>query len=104
MELYTAVAVDVWKGLTGGDIPEGDGLPVQRAWDNVVIKTNREKLWNMGQRSVNQRARLLACFPTESGAWINAVPLVSLGTLLTSAQFWLAVAVRLGIPVCNIHR
>lgn len=52
---------------------------------------------------MDDQACLLACFTSESGTWINALPVASLDTLLSGGQFPLAVAVRLGEPVCSHH-
>ena len=35
-----------WKTLSGCDAPEGDGSAVQRLWNNAVVKSNKDKLWN----------------------------------------------------------
>ena len=43
------------------------------------------------------RARLMATSQKESGAWLNALPVSSLGTLLV------AIALRMGADVCIPH-
>ena len=42
------------------------------------------------------RARLLATAQKESWAWLNALPVSSLGTLLDSERFRVAIAPRVG--------
>ena len=49
------------------------------------------------------RARLLATAQIESGAWLNALPVSSLGTLLDSESFRVAIAFRVGADVCIPH-
>ena len=45
------------------------------------------------------RARL----QRESGAWLNTLPVSSLGTLQDSESFRVAIALRVGIDVCIPH-
>ena len=49
------------------------------------------------------RGRLLATAQRESGAWLNALPVSSLGTLLDSESFRVAIAFRVGADVCIPH-
>ena len=49
------------------------------------------------------RARLLATAPRESGAWLNALPVLLLGTLLDPESFRVAIALRVGADVCIPH-
>ena len=49
------------------------------------------------------RARLLATAQKESGAWLNALQVSSLGTLLDSDCFRVAIALRVGVDVCIPH-
>ncbi len=47
------------------------------------------------------RARLLASASKESGAWLHALPVTSLGLRLDDDSVSIAVGVRLGVPVCG---
>ena len=49
------------------------------------------------------RARLLATAQRESGAWLNALPVSSLGTLLDSESFRVVIALRAGGDVYIPH-
>ena len=49
------------------------------------------------------RARLLATAQRESGAWLNALPVSLLGTLLDSESFRVAISLRVGAGVCIPH-
>ena len=40
----------------------------------------------------------------KSGAWLNAIPCASLGTLLDNESLRIGVAVRLGLCVCSPHK
>ena len=48
------------------------------------------------------RVRLLAMAQRKSGAWLNALPVSSLGTVLDSESFRVAIALRVGADVCII--
>ena len=45
------------------------------------------------------RARLMAMAQKESGAWLNALPVSSLGTLLDPENFRVVIALRVGADV-----
>lgn len=51
-----------------------------------------------------EMARLLAGACIESGAFLNALPTVALGTLLDDVSFRIAVGLRLGSKICESHR
>ena len=49
------------------------------------------------------RARLLAVSTKESGAWLNALPISSLGLLMDDEALRIAIGLRLGCPLCRPH-
>ena len=49
------------------------------------------------------RARLITTTQKESWAWLNALPVSSLGTLLDPESFRVAIALRVGADVCIPH-
>ena len=49
------------------------------------------------------RARLLAVQAKESGAWLNALPVPSLGLRLDDEVVCIAAGLRLGVPLCRPH-
>ena len=71
----------------------------QKAWDRIACNS---KLTNL-ESEANQftKARLLAPKHPHSADWMLAVPVSSLGTLLSPQQLQIAVALRLGTKVCQ---
>ena len=49
------------------------------------------------------RARLLAASSPNSGAWLGATPLPSIGLHLDNPTVQVGVALRLGVPICEPH-
>ena len=71
--------MESWREASGGaSLP--DDPRRQKAWDLPIVKKNRDNmLLEAGQVS---RAKLMATAQKERGAWLNALPVSSLGTLL----------------------
>ena len=65
---------------------------IQKNWDDMLLEADQVS-----------RARLMATAQKESGAWLNALPVSSLGTLLDSEVFRVAIAIRVGADVCIPH-
>ena len=89
-----------WRGASGGaSLP--DDPRCQKAWDLLIVKKN----WDNMLLQANQvsRARLMATTQKESGSWLNALPVSSLGTLLDPESFRVAIALRVGADVCIPH-
>ena len=74
----------------------------QRDWDDAACRSRRDRLLD----SSNQlhRARLLAASAPNSGAWLHALPLPSLGLHLDEETVRVGTALRLGAPICQPHR
>ena len=86
-----AEAVEFWRGASGG-APLPDDLSCQKPWDLPIVKRNWENILRVADQVF--RARLLATARRESGAWLNALPVSSLSTLLDSKSFMVAIALR----------
>ena len=50
-----------------------------------------------------QRARFLAASCKESGAWLNALLISSLGLRMYDATVRISMGLRLGLPLCRSH-
>ena len=96
-----AEAVESWRGARGGaSLP--DDPRCQKAWDfPIVIKKNWDNM--LLEADQVSRARLMATVQTERGAWLNASPVSSLGTLLDPESIRVAIALRVGADVCIPH-
>ena len=92
--------VESWRTASGG-APSPDDPSCQKAWDLPIV----ERIWENMLRGADQvsKARLLATAQRKSGAWLNALPVLSLGTLLDSKSFRVAIAFRVGDDVCIPH-
>ena len=95
--------VELWKTKGQGlDEPEGESVFSQRAWDTPYIKfVQNNLLENADQFS---RARLLASSEPESGSWLSAIPVPSLGTQLSPDELRIAMALRTGSKICEKHQ
>ena len=73
----------------------------QKSCDLPIVKRN----WDYLLLEADQvcRARLLATAQRESGVWLNALPVSSLGTLLDTESLRVAIALRVGTDVCIPH-
>lgn len=88
-----------WNSLHPEQIhPEVPSL--QRHWSNIVTAQLKSKL--IFVQDVD-KARFLAIQTPESGAWLQALPSHSIGTLLDNNTFRIAVGLRLGTDICVPH-
>ena len=74
----------------------------QRVWDAPKIEASIQSLWDLAI-SDGAKARLLAISCAESGAWLNALPLSSIGLRMDDDVVRIAVGLRLGLPLCSAH-
>ena len=85
----------------GRDLPAGEAAKRQRAWDDISCEVRFQELVEPSNQL--HRARLLAAKEPHSGAWLKAVPLAKLGLHLDDGTVRVAVALRLGAPICEPH-
>jgi hypothetical protein len=85
-----------------GTVPEGPAVNMQSAWDSLTVKKEFTELLDRYSEP-SHRARLLAASATHSGDWLNALPLVSCGLHLSDDAIRVAVGLRLGCVICEVH-
>ena len=94
-------ATAIWNRLSGSQDPPNNQAS-QRAWDCLIT----EKTYNtliQGSQSVGNQARLKAATGVYSGAWLESIPIPSVGTRLDDESVRVAVSLRLGTTVCLPH-
>ena len=82
-------------------LPSSDLERHQRCWDEPLCRNRFERMVREG--NLWTKARLRAVSTTFSGAWLHALPVRSLGNLLEADALRIAVALRLGAPICEEH-
>ena len=94
--------IELWKARGPGLVePEGEYGFRQRAWDRPLIALIQKSLLESADQFA--RARLLASSQPESGAWVSAIPVPSLGTQMNPEELRIAMALRTGSKICVKH-
>ena len=103
--LYPAVesAKEVWYRGHDQSPPSHPSDVHQKAWDIPRVQDTYDTLLDKAT-DPRSRARLLACAAKESGAWLNALPVASLGLRMDDDVVRSAVGLRLGVALCRPHR
>ena len=82
--------------------PEGVDQQRQKAWDTLRASALADSLL-LNAADPRSHARLLASTAKESGAWLNALPIASLGLRMDNDTIRIATGLRLGAPLCRPH-
>ena len=82
--------------------PEGEKRLLQKSWDEAVCGTELDNLHSSAHQV--DSARLHAAASPHSGAWLDALPIPNLGLHLDNESVRIAVALRLGAPICQPHK
>jgi hypothetical protein len=96
-------AVELWKGRTTAAPPEPSCAMKQKAWDGPLIAEASAALLSAAPNQVAV-ACLIAVNALHSGAYLEALPMSSVGTRLDDTWLRIAIATRLGAPVCAPHQ
>ena len=99
-DVHFTAASDLWKARTSA-APPFDAS--QKSWDSPLVAAASSSLLITApdQAAV---ARLTAVSAPYAGAFLHAVPITACGTRLDDRSLRIAIALRLGAPVCAEHR
>ena len=95
-------ALSCWSQGHNNPPPPDSVSHCQREWDSPRVKASAQALLEEAP-DARSRARLLATGRKESGAWLNALPVSTLGLRMDDETARVAVGLRLGTPLCRPH-
>ena len=95
-------ALATWSIGHDNNPPSGETACFQKTWDAFRISSTVDQIMNNAADNLT-RARLLAVSAKESGAWLHALPISSLGLRMDDATIRIAVGLRLGASLCRPH-
>ena len=101
---YPAIEA-AWKEWSGDHDQSPPPTPTnirQKAWDKPRVHSTFKVLLETAS-DPRARARLLATTTKESGAWLHALPISSLGLRMDDEVLRIAVGLHLGVPLCQPH-
>ena len=75
----------------------------QKTWDSLVVESCFSCLLNQQAANPRERDWLQACSQKESGAWLTAPSISSLGLQTCNATIHIATSLRLGAHLCAPH-
>ena len=75
----------------------------QKAWDAPRVAASFKVLQEATQ-DTSAQARLIAASRKESAAWLQTLPVSSLGLRMEDDVFRVATGLRLGVPLCQPHK
>ena len=87
-------ALVIWKQGHTHPPPTGSASHLQKEWDSPKIEATNEALLENSEGIA--RARLLAAMAKESGAWLGAMRISSVGLRLDDDTIRVAVGLRIG--------
>ena len=98
----TKAALVVWGEDHSHPPPPSPSSCHQKSWDAPKIKATVDHLLESAANDLT-KVRFLALSCPESGAWLNALPLSSIGLRMDDDVIRIAVGLRLGLAVCHPH-
>ena len=100
--LHVAEGVALWSQLHSQPPPADTLSHHQKSWNTPMIMATLDTLLEDAPDATTT-ARLLAASTSESGAWLNALPIFSLGLKMDNNTIRVAVGIRLGTQLCRPH-
>ena len=95
-------ALSVWSNGHDSSAPVGPLFHCQKTWDTCVVTVTANALLE-NTTDARARARLIAASTRELGAWLEALPISSLGLRMDDTTVRIAVGLRLGTSLCHPH-
>ena len=97
-------ALLAWQAAVGPSVtpPMSAHAARQRAWDEPCCRRLAADLLEAAADD-QARARLQASQQSTSGAWLEALPIASVGLRLDNETVRMAVGLRLGLTLCEPH-
>ena len=99
---FSEAALARWSEGHSDAPPTGAGAKIQKNWDGIVTQNLAFTLLQCASDDL-ERTRLLAAIDKDSGAWLQALPLTSVGLRMDDSTLRIAVGLRLGTPICTPH-
>ena len=100
---HIELALTAWRQSHSESPPSLPESSHQQVWDAPLVAAPITSLLD-GAPSQQATARLLAASTPESGAWLNALPIPSLGLQMDDDVVRIAADVRLGVAICHPHQ
>ena len=91
-----------WEQSHVQPTPPLDASHRQKAWDLPRVEAAVQSLTSNAP-DARCRVRLLTATSKESGAWLNVLPVSSLGLLMDDESIHVGVGLCLGVPLCQPH-
>ena len=95
-------ALSAWSSNRNLTPPQGSDQLRQKNWDSLIVSSVVEDLIHDAP-NVQARARVLAATCKESSAWLQALPMLSIGLRMDNDTVCIAAALRLGSSICRPH-
>ena len=99
---YVDDAVTAWSQGHSQPPPSSPAAVRQRAWDSIKVEATYSLLLESATNTQDQ-ARLMAVACPESGVWLNALPISTLGLRMDDEVIRIAAGMHLGLPLCRSH-
>ena len=100
--LHVDSALASWSLDQDNPPPVAPASHRQKVWDAVKVSAMANSLLENAP-DAQSRARLMAASTKESGAWLNALPISSLGLRMDDNTVRVSVGLRLGTTLCRPH-
>ena len=97
-----ALAMEDWSQGHNSSPPSGSRAKQQKAWDEPRVQSCMQKLLDSAADN-RSHARILAASCKESGYWLYALPITSLGLRMNDSVVRIAAGLRFGVPLCSPH-